>query len=144
MQPFAASSTGSPETRFLEISSQLDQLLEVEHFLEQLHLEAHFKADTYANIVVAVTEAVNNAILHGNRSVSKRTVQLTAGFKNPFLLVIRVQDEGPGFDHQNLPDPTDPRYLLEDNGRGVFIMRQLADSLTYLGNGNTVEMRFNI
>jgi serine/threonine-protein kinase RsbW len=130
--------------RELQIQSRIDEILRVERFVEELNALCGFKDDVFANIMVAVTEAVNNGIVHGNKQVVAKSVTLRSKMLNPFLLSITVQDEGPGFDYHHMPDPTDPLNLLQERGRGVFVMSHLADSIQYRGNGSEVEMRFNI
>jgi serine/threonine-protein kinase RsbW len=95
-------------------------------------------------MLVSVTEAVNNAIIHGNRLDPQKKVLLSARMITPFLLSISVEDEGEGFDYRKLNDPTDPSYLLNEHGRGVFVIQHLADAVQYHGKGNVIEMRFNI
>jgi serine/threonine-protein kinase RsbW len=58
------------------------------------------------------------------------------------VLDITVTDEGEGFEYGNLPDPTDPKNIENLHGRGVFLMRRLADSIEYNTSGNEVKMRF--
>jgi serine/threonine-protein kinase RsbW len=128
----------------LVLRSEIDEILRVERFVEDLNSEYRFKEDVFANILVAVTEAVNNGIVHGNHEDPTKQVVLRTKLVNPFLLSITVADQGPGFNYQTVKDPTDPDALLSEHGRGVFVMRHLADSIQYHGNGNTVEMRFHV
>lgn len=97
----------------------------------------------YGNILIALTEAVNNAIHHGNRLDASRSVTLGYQAKDD-QLVFLVQDQGPGFDHENLPDPTDPQNLEKPHGRGVFLMRALADGVEFADNGATVMLAFSL
>ena len=99
--------------------------------------------DIYGNILVSLTEAVNNAIIHGNRSDESKSVQIQLRKKNDSLN-IRVSDEGRGFDYKNLPDPTAPENLMKIGGRGVFLMQQLSDDISFHNNGSTVEMQFKL
>ena len=64
--------------------------------------------------------------------------------KNDFRLLVRVRDEGEGFDHTTLKDPTAPENLENIGGRGVFLMTHLADELNFSDEGRVVEMIFNI
>lgn len=87
----------------------------VEHICEHLNV-----ADRcIGNILIAVTEAINNAIVHGNKNDESKHVQLNCiSLKNE--LIFTIKDEGLGFDFSNLPDPTDPKNREKLNGRGVF------------------------
>jgi len=132
------------QQRTLVIPSVPEHINQVEAFVEQLQADFNVKEDVYGNILVAVTEAVNNSIKHGNGEDAAKIVIISAQLINPFLLSLTVEDEGPGFDIKALPDPTLPENWLVSTGRGVFFIQQLADSAEYRGRGNIVEMRFNI
>ena len=97
--------------------------------------------DNYGNILIAVTEAVNNAIYHGNQGNPKKRIKIgfESGEKN---IKFSVTDEGKGFDYANLPDPTDPLNLDKPHGRGVFLMKNLADKVEFNNNGQEVLLTF--
>jgi serine/threonine-protein kinase RsbW len=97
--------------------------------------------DQQGNILISLTEAVTNAIVHGNCEEEAKTVQVRLR-KEKNCLAVRVSDEGHGFDFESLPDPTRPDHLCECGGRGVYLMRQLSDQVSFYDNGSTVEMRF--
>lgn len=128
----------------LEIPSVPDGITLVEAFLEDIRDQFCFKDDVCGNVMIAVTEAVNNSIHHGNRCDSNKKIRLEAITSNPYRLLIRVQDEGEGFDPDALPDPTAPDRIDQPGGRGVFLMRHLTDSIEFKDNGRTVELYFNI
>lgn len=117
----------------------------VEKFVEDLRQEFNIGDDTYGNILITLTEAANNAIIHGNKCDLSKEVEIIYGAdergKN---LTVIMKDEGPGFDYNNLPDPTDPENLEKTSGRGVFLIMQLADMVVFSDNGSTVEMQFRI
>ena len=98
--------------------------------------------DAYGNVLIAVTEAVNNAIQHGNKENEALTINVSVS-DNDEKVCFSVKDEGPGFDFNNLPDPTAPENLLKENGRGIFLMRNLADEVEFTGEGNEVCLFFN-
>ncbi len=115
----------------------------VEPFLEKVASKYCVNPDTFGNILISLTEAVNNAIRHGNQCDERKTVKVHLK-KCKDRLFFRVSDEGCGFDHQNLPDPTCPELLDQPGGRGVFLMRALSDEIAFLDNGSTVEIQFRI
>jgi serine/threonine-protein kinase RsbW len=97
-------------------------------------------------IDVAVREAVANAIKHGNlENPAKQVhVDLTLEGNEGDWLVIRVQDEGKGFDPSDLEDPLAPENLLKPNGRGIFYMKSFMDDIQYglrPGGGTVVTLR---
>lgn len=92
------------------------------------------------NLRVGVTEALSNAMLYGNRAERHRTVTVHAIFARDEIIV-RVSDEGSGFDPERIPDPTTPANRRRTRGRGIFLIRQLMDHVEYNEAGNSVEMR---
>lgn len=125
-----------------KISSKADNLRLVEKLIDDVCQVYKVNEDAYGNILIAVTEAVNNAINHGNQNNPNKFVNI--GFKTDNKqLVFSVSDEGAGFNYTDLPDPTDPSNIDKPNGRGVFLMKNLADSIKFLQNGKTVLLAFN-
>ena len=61
---------------------------------------------------------------------------------NEEWVCFRIEDEGPGFDPDSIPDPTAPENLLKENGRGIFLMKSLSDELTFEKNGAVVNIYF--
>ncbi|MCW3075563.1 MAG: ATP-binding protein [Bacteroidetes bacterium] len=126
----------------LKINSNAENLRLVERLVDDVCHIYNVNEDSYGNILIAVTEAVNNAINHGNQNNPDKYVQI--GFETDEKhLIFNIKDEGPGFDYQNLPDPTDPSNLDKVNGRGVFLMKHLADRLEFKDNGKEVSLAFN-
>ncbi|HKR07158.1 MAG TPA: ATP-binding protein [Bacteroidia bacterium] len=125
----------------LQIVSQPESINIVEKLIEDLREEHNIHEDCFGNILVAVTEAVNNSIQHGNQFDTSKKVSITYEVEGDSLM-FSVQDEGPGFDYYNLPDPTAPENLEKPTGRGIFLMKHLADQVIFSDNGKTVEMYF--
>ncbi len=99
--------------------------------------------EKFYHIMIAVTEAVNNALIHGNKLNPNKTVEFTVKANNDKLL-IKVSDQGEGFDPNNIADCTDPANLLKTNGRGVFIIKELMDEVNIdsSSQGTNLEMTF--
>jgi len=132
------------ETTFtLELESNPKNVATIEPYVNQVVDAYNIDYEIYGNILISLTEAVNNAIIHGNgEDVNKMvTVGLKSDDKSVTFL---VSDQGPGFDPATLPDPTAPENILKLGGRGIFLMRQLADTVVFSNNGNTVEMQFKL
>jgi serine/threonine-protein kinase RsbW len=115
----------------------------IEGFMKSIMSRYNLSKDQYANMLISITEAVNNAIIHGNKNDENKFVVLDL-VKQKNCLCIKVSDEGKGFDLNSLKDPTCIDHISCEGGRGVFIMQQLADHICYHNNGRTVEMHFNI
>jgi serine/threonine-protein kinase RsbW len=99
--------------------------------------------DNFGNILIAVTEAVNNAIQHGNKLDPAKDIQISFKSNNKEIC-FKVQDEGNGFDYTRIPDPTAPENIEKPHGRGIFLMNSLADKVEFADNGKTVTLSFNL
>jgi len=125
----------------IEIPSLAENIRMIESFIDNAKEKYHLNDDIYGNIMIAVTEAVNNAIKHGNRSDSSKNVALSLSLAEG-LIRFKVEDEGTGFDFHNLPDPTTAENLEKPGGRGIFLMKHLADEVEFTDNGKVVELSF--
>lgn len=127
----------------IEISSELNNLGLVEQFIDQICESKSLSEDVYGNVLIAVTEAVNNAIIHGNLlQISKNVLVRYSESSNQICFT--VIDQGLGFDFNNLPDPTSPENIEKENGRGIFLIKNLSDDLVFEGTGNIVSIYFNL
>lgn len=127
----------------IQIPSLVENIRIVESFIDNAKDQYKISDDIYANIMVAVTESVNNAIRHGNNGDKDKNVNLTLILEEKSIKFV-VEDEGNGFDFNNLPDPTAPENLEKPGGRGIFLMQNLCDELNFLNEGRTVEMVYNL
>ena len=131
------------ESRTLELPSNSDSLSVVEKMIDEVKNKYNVNEDLYGNMLVAITEAVTNAIYHGNKSDPAKKVNVSVANVN-HSIVFTIADEGSGFDYYNLPDPTAPEILEKECGRGIFLMKHLSDQLIFSENGRVVEMYFKL
>lgn len=127
----------------IEFESQLNNINQIERLIDEVCEKLSIDEDYYGNMLIALTEAVNNAIVHGNKQDPNKHVKLHYETKNNEVLFI-VQDQGIGFDLTKVPDPTKPENIHNLSGRGVFLMKKLADEVTFENNGSKVRLRFTI
>jgi serine/threonine-protein kinase RsbW len=127
----------------LEIPSKPENISLVENFVDEMKEHFGIGDDLFGNILIALTEAVNNGIIHGNKLDENKVVIVECNKDNKLISFI-VSDEGNGFEYNNLPDPTDPNNLEKLTGRGVFLMKQLSDFLIYSKGGSQVELQFKV
>lgn len=127
----------------IEIPSLSDNIRMIESFIDNAKEKFHLNDDIYGNIMIAVTEAVNNAIRHGNKGDSSKNVSLGLTLEEG-MIKFRIEDEGKGFDFHNLPDPTAPENIEKPGGRGIFLMKHLADEVDFSEQGKVVELSFYI
>jgi serine/threonine-protein kinase RsbW len=125
----------------IKIESSSENLRIIENAIDETTTILGISQDSYGKILVSTMEAVNNAILHGNRSDPKKIVEIVITYKTNELK-IKVADEGPGFRPENIPDPTIPENIEALNGRGVYLMSHLADKIKYNKKGNSVTITF--
>lgn len=102
----------------------------VDRFLEQELKRAGFPTDVIADVAISVSEFVNNAILHGNRQNETKRVTLELFF-GPSEVTICVEDEGEGFDPEQVANPLEGENLLKEVGRGIFIAKTLVDAVEF-------------
>jgi serine/threonine-protein kinase RsbW len=132
------------EKMSVRFDSKADNIVVAEKLVDDVCAKFSVNEDYYGNILIALTEAVNNAIYHCNRQNPKKQVDIEFFSNGDKSLHFIVKDQGEGFDHEHLPDPTDPANLEKISGRGVFLMRNLADEVEFRDNGATVEMVFKM
>ena len=131
------------ENQKIRISSKAENIILVERMIEDVCDLFNISEDYYGNILVSLTEAVNNAIYHGNKANPNKSIDIS--FKShPDRVSFSVKDEGVGFNFNTLPDPTNPENIEKPNGRGVFLMRNLADKVYFEDNGSKVVLDFRV
>ncbi|MFH0865380.1 MAG: ATP-binding protein [Bacteroidota bacterium] len=128
----------------LILPSLPENIHKVEKFVEDICDEFNINNTYFGNILVALTEAVENAMKHGNGNDPSKHVQLIFSSR-PEGLSFVVKDEGKGFDINLIPDPTDLSIdANQAKGRGIFLIKHLADEVYFTENGSSVEVIFKI
>lgn len=127
----------------LHFNSSYENINLVEKFIVNICDNLNIEEENFGNILIAVIEAVNNAIQHGNNLDPNKNIDLEFS-SSPKQLTFTIADEGKGFDYNILPDPTEPENIEKPNGRGVFLMKHLADNVDFLENGRVVKLDFNL
>jgi len=127
----------------IQIPSITENIRMIESFIDNAKEKFSLNDDIYGNIMIAITEAVNNAIKHGNSNNPSKNVSLTL-IMDEGIIKFRVEDEGIGFDFHHLPDPTSPENIEKPGGRGIFLMKHLSDEVDFKDNGKVVELSFYI
>jgi len=133
----------SSELFTLQLPSKTESIAQLEQLIEEIADKYHVAEDTFANMMTCLNEAVINAIIHGNKLDETKKVIINAEVE-PKRIVWTVTDEGSGFDYAHLADPTSPENLENLTGRGVFIIKHLADQCIFNTMGNTIELHFKI
>jgi serine/threonine-protein kinase RsbW len=127
----------------LQLPSKTESIARLELLIEEIADKYHVAEDTFANMMTCLNEAVINAIIHGNKHDETKKVIINAEVELK-RIIWTITDEGAGFDYANLADPTAPENLENLTGRGVFIIKHLADQCIFNTSGNTIELHFKI
>lgn|SRR5690554_5210430 len=125
----------------ISFTSDVKNISIAETLVDTICRDNYVHDDHYGNILIAVTEAVNNAIQHGNLEDIKKHVIISVK-QNSDELCFTVKDNGEGFAFDNLPDPTAPENIEKESGRGIFLMKSLADKVDFEDNGSKVTLTF--
>jgi serine/threonine-protein kinase RsbW len=128
----------------LQLPSKVDSITSIENFVDTLKDEYNIGDDTYANMLTCLSEATINAIIHGNKQDANKKVYINLEVQSGKRLQFTISDEGDGFDYNRLPDPTAPENLENLTGRGVFIIKHLADQCIFNLKGNEIELHFKV
>lgn len=127
----------------IKIKSDLQEINEVEKFVEAICDYYNINDSYFGNIIVAITEAVENAILHGNNNDKTKSVTILFDSSKKGIS-FTIEDEGTGFEINQIPDPTDVKANPEKKGTGIFLMKTLADEMIFSEKGRKIQLVFNI
>ena len=130
------------ETTELSLPSRVDTVATAAAAVAEFLSREGISDDAAFGIDMAVREAVTNAVLHGNNEDENKTVAVTIK-SSPDAVEISVHDQGPGFNPEEVPDPTAEENILKASGRGIFFMRSFMDEVNWLirpEGGTTVRM----
>lgn len=127
----------------LEIPSKLENLCYIEKLIDEVAEHISLDTDLYGKVLISTIEAVNNSVIHGNKLQPEKLVKVYVVVEEKELR-ISITDEGSGFNFYNIPDPTKPENIENIHGRGIFLMKNLADNVIFTDEGKTVELIFKI
>lgn len=132
--------TASKINKKIVLPSEKTSITKIEPVLSEIKKEHNIPDENFYNIMIAVTEAVNNAIIHGNKQNPNKKVNFSIE-ANEQLINITIEDQGEGFNPNELEDCLKPENLLKDGGRGVFIIKELMDSVQIQNTGNGTKLK---
>lgn len=136
-------STAEPIIKKLTLPSEPKSLLSLESWVNSLCDAYSISVEIYGNILISLSEAVNNAISHGNGNIFEKNTLVVSTLEKK-QLVFTITDQGKGFDFSQLPDPTAPENIEKPQGRGIFLMNHLSDGVVFEEPGNKVKITFQI
>lgn len=124
------------------LKSTHEEATKVPDFVSDIQEKANLTDDETSTFMLLLSEAVDNAIKHGNEYDADKTVSVDIEISK-CEIVARVSDEGKGFDTEESTskNPLDEENLLNTGGRGIFIIEELSDSLKFLNSGSTLQFK---
>ncbi|MCS5490977.1 ATP-binding protein [Algoriphagus limi] len=125
----------------ISIPSLIENIKIIESFIDNARDRFEINDDIYGNIMISVTECISNAIIHGNQGNKEKLVHLELLAEEDKLSFV-IEDEGKGFEYENLPDPTSPENLEKPGGRGIFLIKHLSDELKFEDGGKRTVLSF--
>lgn len=134
-----------PEIIRVTIPSDIKELKKIEHITNHIAKKLNMSEDQEDNLSIAVTEAVGNAIVHGNKKDRDKRVFVSFSLLEKKLR-IKVKDEGKGFKPESVTNPLDPENIMKESGRGIFILKSLMDEVKYRfsESGTTLEFTMKL
>jgi serine/threonine-protein kinase RsbW len=127
----------------IQFASKIENINIIERLVDEITQQFNINSEIYGNMLVSMVEAVNNAIIHGNKLDETKKVFVEYEINNGEFS-FSIKDEGNGFNYQNLPDPTLPENLEKPHGRGIFLISHLVDELRFEDNGSKICVKIKI
>lgn len=145
--PFSTKSPSmtSSNSKSMVLSSTFEEMNKLEPYVDKLKQWAGLDEEDSNRIMLVLSEAVNNAILHGNQNNPDKKVFVNTTFNtNKQTLQISVEDEGEGFNPEEVPNPLKEENLLNEGGRGIYLIKQYADDVQFCEHGSKVKITFHL
>jgi len=124
------------------IQSDQSELKKVECFLDDFFVKNNLSKKYFNRLYLCVSEAVVNAIKHGNQNDLNKKVTVKIGCLANEIEVL-VEDEGDGFERSKLQNPTDQENIKKESGRGIFIIENLTECINFNKKGNCIQFKIN-
>ncbi|MCH8556492.1 MAG: ATP-binding protein [Balneolia bacterium] len=129
---------------YYTFESNLEELNRLPDILDQICKTFGLNSETEARLMLTVSEAVTNAIRHGNKENPAKQATMAVARTDQNELEIKVSDEGDGFSLEEVPDPLAEENLLKTSGRGVYLMKEYADKVSYNDKGNKLTLMYKL
>ncbi len=126
----------------LVIGSRTSEINRVENFVKEVWQYYTLPEECFNRIFLCISEAVHNSITHGNKGYEHKKIELKLHCESKTICV-EIEDEGDGFDHENIADPTLKENLLKESGRGIYIIKSLAKNVEFNQEGNSIRFQID-
>ncbi|MDZ7715950.1 MAG: ATP-binding protein [Balneolaceae bacterium] len=131
------------DSKELILKSEFDEVQKLEGYINELQEWLDFNDNEYSRIMLTLSEAATNAIIHGNKEDPSKKVYINSSADSG-TLKISVKDEGAGFNPDEIKNPLKKENLLNEGGRGVYLIEEYADKLSFNKKGNELQMTFKL
>lgn len=131
------------QTFRLTLKSTYEESEKVPDFVWDIQEKCFLSEDVTSNLMLLASEAITNAIVHGNKTDPSKLVMVEIKIQ-PDKIITHVTDEGEGFKPEEIKDPLKEENLLNASGRGVYLIRELSDEVEYLNEGREIKFVINI
>jgi len=129
--------------RELIIASELKELNNLRLFLNQIFTETNLDRSYFNRVLLGLSEVVSNSIIHGNKNDSSKKVFISFLYQEK-KIVITISDEGSGFSFENVKDPSLTENRKLENGRGLFLIQQIADEVYFFDGGKRIQILYSL
>lgn len=129
--------------KFIKIDSETVRLNDLENFIEEVFKSFGLSHNDFHRSMLCLKEAVTNSIVHGNKLDRSKQVSVMAYKCNKYLY-FKVIDEGEGFDYTIIEDPTNKENILKESGRGLFLIKNICDGVSFKEKGKVMEIKINL
>jgi serine/threonine-protein kinase RsbW len=129
-----------PPPNILILQSEKTELKKVEKFLNDVFWQYQLSKDCFNKVYLCISEAIINSIVHGNKEDRTKKVELNVDCIK-HLIAVKITDQGDGFDTQKLPDPTQKMNILNESGRGIHIIKSMAEKVKFNSKGNSLQFQ---
>jgi serine/threonine-protein kinase RsbW len=126
--------------KIIVINSDVIELKKVETFLTNIFKEYNLEKKYFNKVYLCISEAVINSIKHGNKNDRSKNVSIEVSYDTPEINIM-IEDEGNGFDLNEISDPTSEKNIKNESGRGIFIIKTLTNQIEYNEKGNRIQFK---
>lgn len=130
----------SSPPKILLIKSDISELAKVEKSVNELFYEFTISHKYFNKVFLCLSEAVLNAIQHGNKYDVNKKITVNINYLNE-CVVIKIKDEGEGFNFNKIIDPTIHGNIKKESGRGLHIIKSLSEKIEYNRKGNSIQFK---
>lgn len=126
--------------KIIVIKSEVSELKLIETFLSELFNEYGLRRENFNRVFLCVSEAVINAIEHGNNNEKNKTVSIGIDYKEG-VMDVYIKDQGEGFNLENVQNPTLKENIQKESGRGIHIIKSLSNGISFNNKGNFIQIK---